>query len=146
VTQWRRQRVSKRAYALWEAEGCQHGNDLAHWFQAEAEIPPPLRVTFDTNVLDLACRPERFPKDPRQPLMRKVNDALAIGQIKGLYSVAMLTIEGIMRLDRADVFAGTRMVSQPETSHIVKNDDLPDHIRQRGGWANLNSPISGFLA
>jgi hypothetical protein len=45
--------------------------------------------------------------------MRKVNDALASGQIKGFYSVTMLTIEGIMRRDRADVFADTRMVRQP---------------------------------
>ena len=39
-----------------------------------------LRVTFDSNVLDLACRPERFPKDPRQSLMQKVHDALASGK------------------------------------------------------------------
>ena len=69
----------------------------------------PRRVTFDTNVLDLACRPERFPKDPLQPLMKKVHDALASGQLEGFYSVTMLTIEGIMRQDRADVFAGTRI-------------------------------------
>ena len=144
MTQWRRQRVSERAYALWEAAGCQHGNDLAHWFQAEAEIPPPLRVTFDTNVLDLVCRPERFPKDPRQPLMRKVNDALASGQIKGFYSVTMLTIEGIMRRDRADVFADTRMVRQPETSQITKNDDLPDHIRRIVGTADLETVTMKF--
>jgi hypothetical protein len=37
--------------------------------KAEAEIPPSLRVTFDTNVLDLACLPERFPEHPRQPLI-----------------------------------------------------------------------------
>jgi hypothetical protein len=42
------QRVRERAYAIWEAEGRQHGNDLSHWFRAEVEIP--LRVTFDSNV------------------------------------------------------------------------------------------------
>jgi hypothetical protein len=35
---WHRQRVRERAYAIWEAEGRPHGNDLAHWFQAEAEL------------------------------------------------------------------------------------------------------------
>lgn len=30
-----------------------------------------MRVTFDTNVLDKACRPARFPKDPDQPLYQK---------------------------------------------------------------------------
>lgn len=38
-----------------------------------------MHVTFDTNVLDLACRPERFPKDPRQPALGKVRDALRAG-------------------------------------------------------------------
>ena len=81
---------------------------------------PALRVTFDTNVLDLACRPTRSPKDPRQPLMQKVHDALANGKIEGFYSVTMLTIEGIMRRDRAGVFAGTRTVMQPEARQIIR--------------------------
>jgi hypothetical protein len=97
------------------------------------------RITFDTNVLDLACRPERFPKDPRQPLMQKVNAALAGGQIKGFYSVTMLTIEGIMRKDRADVFAGTQTVLQPETTHITKNADLPDAIRNEVGILDVET-------
>lgn len=96
-----------------------------------------LRVTFDTNVLDLACRPERFPKDPRQPLMQKVHDALANRQIEGFYSVTMLTIEGIMRRDRAEVFADTRTVTQSETSHITRNADLPDAIREKVGSGDL---------
>ena len=99
----------------------------------------PLRVTFDTNVLDLACRPERFPKDPRQPLMQKVHDALANGQIEGFYSVTMLTIEGIMRRDRAEVFTGTRTVMQPETSHITKNVDLPDAVRKLVGSGDVET-------
>ena len=98
-----------------------------------------LRVTFDTNVLDLACRPERFPKDPRQPLMQKVHDALANGQIDGFYSVTMLTIEGIMRRDRAEVFTGTRMVMQTETSQITRNADLPDRIQEKVGNEDLET-------
>jgi hypothetical protein len=34
----RREQVSKRAYAIWEAEGYPHGRDREHWRQAEAEI------------------------------------------------------------------------------------------------------------
>jgi hypothetical protein len=98
-----------------------------------------LRVTFDTNVLDLACRPERFPKDHRQPQMQKVHDALASGQIEGFYSVTMLTIEGIMRQDRAGVFAGTRTVMQPETSKITKNVELPDAIRVKVGSGDVET-------
>ena len=66
----------------------------------------PLRVTFDTNTLDLACRPERFPKDPRQPELAKVKAALTSGQLEGFYSVTLLTIEAVMRRDRAQVLAG----------------------------------------
>lgn len=87
-----------------------------------------MRVTFDTNVLDYACRPERFPKDPRQPNLSKVRDALSAGALNGFYSVTMLTIEGIMRKDRAEVFSSTRISTQ-ETTSITKNADLPPAIR-----------------
>jgi hypothetical protein len=30
--------VSRRAYELWEAGGCQYGNDMAHWLEAEREV------------------------------------------------------------------------------------------------------------
>ena len=98
-----------------------------------------LRVTFDTNSLDLACRPERFPKDRRQPLMRKVHDALTQRRIEGFYSVTMLTIEGLMRKDRAGVFAGTRTVLQPESTELTKNADLPDAVRDKVGAADLET-------
>ena len=100
-----------------------------------------LRVTFDTNVLDLACRPERFPNDPRQPLMQKVHDTLANGQIDGFYSVTMLTIEGIMRRYRAEVFTGTRTVMQPETNQFTRNADLPDTIREQVGNEDLETIV-----
>lgn len=32
------ERVRRRAYELWEAEGRRHGRDLAHWLQAESEL------------------------------------------------------------------------------------------------------------
>ena len=98
-----------------------------------------LRVTFDTNVLDLACRPERFPKDHRQPQLQKVRDALAAGTIQGFYSVTMLTIEGIMREDRAEVFASTQINGQPETFSMTKNADLPDAIRHMVGGADIET-------
>ena len=98
-----------------------------------------LRVTFDTNSLDPVCRPERFPKDHRQPLMRRVHDALTQGRIEGFYSVTMLTIEGVMRKDRATVFAGTRTVTEPETTEFTKNADLPDPVREIVGAADLET-------
>lgn len=34
----REQKVRERAYALWEAEGSEHGKHEDHWKQAEAEF------------------------------------------------------------------------------------------------------------
>ena len=99
-----------------------------------------LRVTFDTHYLDSVCRPERPPNNCRQMLpMRKVHDALTQGGIEGFYSVTMLTIEGMMRKDRAGVFAGTRTVMQPETTELTKNVDLPDAVRETVGAADLET-------
>ena len=103
-----------------------------------------LRVTFDTNVLDKACRPERHPKDFQQPLMQRIHDALANGEIEGFYSGTMLTIEGIMKKDRAKVFAGTRIVARPERTKITRNADLPNSIRQRVGSAGVETISSEY--
>lgn len=99
----------------------------------------PLRVTFDTNVLDLACRPDRFPKNPRQAEMQVVHAALVSGGIEGFYSVTMLTIEGIMKSDRAAVFADTRITPQPEKQGIIRNEDLPPAIREAIGDGDLET-------
>jgi hypothetical protein len=69
--------------------------------------------------------------------MQKIHDALANRQIERFYSVTMLTIEGIMRRDRAGVFAGTRTVMQPETIHTTRNADLPDAIQEKVGSGDL---------
>ena len=34
----RQQAIHNRAYSIWDQDGRRHGNDWAHWFQAEAEI------------------------------------------------------------------------------------------------------------
>ena len=97
------------------------------------------RVTFDTNTLDKACRPERFHKDPKQPIYQKVHDALKVGTIQGVYSVTLLTIEAIKTADRAKVMAGARLEQQPEQIEITKNADLPDAIRQIVGTADVTT-------
>jgi hypothetical protein len=35
--------IRKRAYELWEASGCQEGNDMANWIQAEQEVRAGLK-------------------------------------------------------------------------------------------------------
>src|ERR1700686_4730855 len=54
-----------------------------------------MRVMFDSNTLDRAARPERFPKDPRQAEYIKVHDALAAGTLKGYFSETLVTLEAI---------------------------------------------------
>ncbi|HET8538907.1 MAG TPA: DUF2934 domain-containing protein [Anaeromyxobacter sp.] len=33
-----RDAVARRAYEIWAEGGCAHGDDQAHWFQAEREL------------------------------------------------------------------------------------------------------------
>lgn len=30
--------IARRAYELWEQDGCRHGNDIQHWEQAERQL------------------------------------------------------------------------------------------------------------
>lgn len=98
-----------------------------------------LRVTFDTNVLDWACRPELSTKNPLQPLMLKVNSALKSGDLVGFYSVTMLTIEGVMKIDRAAVYQGTSLTSRQGAPKLIANSDLPAHIREFVGDCSVES-------
>lgn len=90
-----------------------------------------LRVTFDTNVLDYACRPERYPKDPRD--IGKIKRALENGDIEGFYSVTMLTIEGVMNRDRAKLFGDTRIDVAEESVAPTDPMKIPQDVRERFG-------------
>ena len=68
-----------------------------------------MRVTFDTNTLDRAARPVRFPKDPNQPHYIRVNEALVAGTLKGHFSETLISLEGIQKKDRANVFKSTHL-------------------------------------
>ncbi|GEQ99217.1 hypothetical protein JCM17844_28540 [Iodidimonas gelatinilytica] len=92
-----------------------------------------ISVTFDTNALDKACRPERFPKDSNQAVYQKVHDALKAGNMAGYYSVTMLTIEGIQNADRAKVFSGTKLTTSTSEETITSTRDLHPDIRAKIG-------------
>src|SRR5260370_27485681 len=76
-----------------------------------------MQVTFDTNTLDRAVRPERFPKDPRQPDYLKVRDALRSETLKGFFCETLVIIEGIQKKNRVATLGSTEIRSQilPET-------------------------------
>jgi hypothetical protein len=70
-----------------------------------------MRVTFDSNTLDKAVRPGRFPKDPRQPDLLKVNAALSARTIEGFFCDTIVTLEGIQNKDRVEVLGSTTLRS-----------------------------------
>ena len=76
-----------------------------------------MTVTFDTNTLDKACRPERHPKDPTKDDFEKVHQALRAGQLRGFFCETAATLEGIQRADRASVFG---------TMHVVARHHEPE--------------------
>jgi len=71
-----------------------------------------IRVTFDSNTLDRAVRPDRFPKDPQQGAYIKVRSALAAGRLKGYFGESLITLEGIENKDRVGVMSSTRLAMQ----------------------------------
>ncbi len=38
MTQISTDEIARRAYEIWQAEGCLHGKDVDHWLRAEAEL------------------------------------------------------------------------------------------------------------
>jgi hypothetical protein len=71
----------------------------------------PIRVTFDTNTLDKAARPDRHPKDLRRTHYERVHAALLAGTLKGYFSETLVTLEGIENKDRVNVLGSTRLQS-----------------------------------
>jgi hypothetical protein len=69
-------------------------------------------ITFDTNTLDKAARPERHPKDAARADFQKVHEALKTARLRGFVCETVITLEGIQRADRAKVFGSTYLASR----------------------------------
>lgn len=94
-----------------------------------------MRVTFDTNQIDGAARP-----GPTVPASHhKVHAALKAGTIQGFFSETMLTLEGIMKADRAGVMASTALVRQPERLSITKSSDVPAEVKALLGDGDIET-------
>ncbi|MGO9420645.1 DUF2934 domain-containing protein [Roseiarcus sp.] len=127
----RRQRIADRAYGLWEAEGRRHGNDLAHWFRAEAETP--LHVTFDSNVWEDVVSPDRLSGKPeRQQQAARVRGAIERGEVIGFFSEGWTTLEALEKRARAEFFAN--QVVEPRLFETV----LPDGTLTTGALIGPN--------
>jgi hypothetical protein len=98
-------------------------------------LPYGTTVTFDSNALDKAARPDRHPKDAARADFHRVNDGLKAGRLKGFFSETLATLEGIENKDRMDVLGSTRLESRsssPDKRMInitiaLKQDRKPRH-------------------
>lgn len=77
-----------------------------------------MRITFDTNSLDRAVRPQRYPKDALQADYLKIYDALRAGTLHGYFSETLITLEGVQISDRVQVFGSTRFTLQSGPSTL----------------------------
>ncbi len=71
-----------------------------------------MRVTFNTNsVMDLAA-PRATQRPELQHAAAQVRAALKAGRLQGFFSETLVTLEGVQRQHRREVFGGTRIVSR----------------------------------
>jgi hypothetical protein len=98
-----------------------------------------LKVTFDSNSWQPVVRPDKFPKNPRQPEFIKVNAALKDGRVIGFICDTAATLEGIPRADRGKYFA--RPGGHPGLAAILR-DRLED--AQKLGIRLVHAPRIGL--
>jgi HSP20 family molecular chaperone IbpA len=48
--------IARRAYDLFVARGCRHGNDQEDWFRAESELLPPVSVSVSESDDQISVR------------------------------------------------------------------------------------------
>jgi hypothetical protein len=68
-----------------------------------------ISVTFDTNALDKASRPNRYPKGPSQPDFKLIHTAIRCGLLRPFFCETVITLEGIQRVHRIDVLGSTQL-------------------------------------
>jgi hypothetical protein len=81
-----------------------------------------LRVTFDSNAWQPIVRPDKFPRDLRQPQLLLLNRALRCGRIQGFLADVQATLEAIPKGQRGTYFASL-------TPHPGLKPILEDRLR-----------------
>jgi hypothetical protein len=74
-------------------------------------LPDGTSVTFDTNTIDKACRPELHPKDPARRDFDTVHEAVRTRKLRGFFCETAATLEGIQRANRARAARARRFVT-----------------------------------
>jgi hypothetical protein len=77
-----------------------------------------VRITFDTNTIDHAVRPQLAPKDSQQPGYFKIHEALKARKIEGFFCETLVTLEGIQKVDRAEVLGSMRLQQRRESGDV----------------------------
>jgi hypothetical protein len=82
-----------------------------------------ISVTFDTCSLDLIIK--------NRPNGRKVRDAIEAGHVRGFYCETRVTLEGVRRKERPQVFGRTRPVSRSSSTgrHTINIEIGIEHYR-----------------
>lgn len=90
-----------------------------------------MRVTFDTNAIDRAVRPEILPQTLQHTDYLKIQQALTSGKIEGFFSETIVTLEGVQNVDRVDVFGGTQIIKKlPDPSGPQQTEALVLEVSQ----------------
>jgi hypothetical protein len=92
-----------------------------------------MRITFDTNALDKAVRPERCPG---------IHQALISGSLKGFFSDTIITLEAVENSARVQVFGATRSVTKVNPSEDGSRIEITHTVEQsrkplQAGGGNL---------
>ena len=71
---------------------------------------PPVKVTFDTNTLSGVIDPDQEAGAPDHAAYQSVRAAVKTGQIRGFFSEAVVTLDAIGRMAKAEVLGAARLV------------------------------------
>jgi HSP20 family protein len=120
------QAIARRAFELFESEGCPQGRDQEHWLQAEAEFlhPVPLTVTETDDVLTVRAEVPGFSAANLQ-----------IGIEPG-----RLTIGG-RKESKEEQKKGQAIVSEQRSSEILRVITLPAQVDASKATATLSNGV-----
>lgn len=86
-----------------------------------------MRITFDTNSLMDLVAPKPTQRPQNREAAANVQDAIAAGVLWGFFCETLVTLEGVQRHDRQQVFGNTRV--EAEFPQLAR-------IRSRFPWAS----------
>ena len=118
------ERISRRAYEIFESNGRTYGHDLEDWFEAESEILPPLQLAIKetTDALTVDAETPEF----------------SAKELEVSLEPWRLTISG--RKETKEEQKKGDMISQTQTTNeLLRVIDLPSEIDSAKATATLKN-------